>query len=140
MTKPYSIDLRERVVARIMAGEPVRSAARTFGVSVASAVKWSQRFRAMGSAAPDKMGGHRKYMLEPERDWLLMRLGQTPDVTLHELLHELRERGVSVCCDTLWRFLRHAGVSFKKNPVRHRTGPSRRRPKTRAVESPSRQA
>lgn len=60
------------------------------------------------------MGGRRKYILEPERGWLLMRPGQKPDLTLHALLHELRERGVEVCCDTLWRFLRHAGVSSKK--------------------------
>lgn len=56
MTNPYSIDLRERVVAGIMAGEPVRAAARTFGVSISSSVKWPRRFRATGSAAPDKVG------------------------------------------------------------------------------------
>ena len=33
MAKPYSLDLRERVVARVMAGETIRSAAKTFGVS-----------------------------------------------------------------------------------------------------------
>ena len=38
------------------------------------------------------------------------------------LLTELRDRGVTVSCDTLWRFLREAGISFKKNRVRQRAG------------------
>jgi transposase len=44
----------------------------------------------------------------------LGRLAEKPDLTLHALLAELRERGVTVSCDTLWRFLRAAGISFKK--------------------------
>jgi transposase len=38
------------------------------------------------------------------------------------LLAELRQRGVVVALDTLWRFLRSAGISFKKKPVRQRAG------------------
>jgi len=38
------------------------------------------------------------------------------------LVAELRERGVTVSCDTLWRFLRDAGISFKKNRIRGRAG------------------
>ena len=43
MTKAYSNDLRERVVAAVEAGESYRSVAARFGVSVSSVVKWSQR-------------------------------------------------------------------------------------------------
>jgi len=46
MGRAYSLDLRERVVAAVAAGESCRSVAATFKVSVASVVKWSQRFRA----------------------------------------------------------------------------------------------
>ena len=38
---------------------------------MASVVKWSQRFRATGSAAARPMGGNRPYVLSSERDWLL---------------------------------------------------------------------
>ena len=48
MASPYSVDLRERVVARVTAGDPVRKVAATFDVSVASVVKWSQRLRRTG--------------------------------------------------------------------------------------------
>ena len=54
-------------------------------------------------------------LLEGEREWLLARIEQKGDLTLHALLAELREeRGVVVCCDTLWRFLKRCGKTFKK--------------------------
>jgi putative transposase len=68
MTAPLSNDLRERVVGAIEAGETCRSAAARFGVAVSSAVKWSQLYRATGSVAPGKMGGHRKRLLDPHRE------------------------------------------------------------------------
>ena len=51
MVRPYSNDLRERVARSVLSGRSARETARLFGVSVASAVKWSQRLRATGSAA-----------------------------------------------------------------------------------------
>jgi hypothetical protein len=63
-------------------------------VSVASVVKWSQRFRATGSAAAYWMGGHRRRVLAGERDWLLGRLAEKPDLTLRALVAELVERGI----------------------------------------------
>ncbi len=65
-------------------------------------------------------------LLESERDWLLARIEQKKDLTLHELLGQLREeRGVVVCCDTLWRYLKRCGKTFKKrrSSPRSRTGP-----------------
>lgn len=122
MARPYSLDLRERVVLAVASGESCRSVSRTFGVSVSSVVKWSQRYRKTGSAAAYRMGGNRPWVLEPERDWLLARLAEKPDLTLHALLSELADRDVNVCCDALWRFLKREGISFKKNRVRQRAG------------------
>jgi transposase len=45
MTKPYSLDLRERVTEPVAAGDRVRAVATIFTVSVASVVRWSQRLR-----------------------------------------------------------------------------------------------
>jgi len=59
------------------------------------------------------MGGKRPYLLAGQRDFLLARLAEKPDLTLHALLLELRERGVVVSCDTLWRFLRKEKISKK---------------------------
>ena len=118
MTAPLSNDLRERVVAAIEAGESCRSAAARFGVAVSSAVKWRQRYRATGSVAPGKMGGHRKRILEPHRAFIVERINQTSHMTLHGLKDELAARGVKVSHDTVWKFLRREGLRFKKNAVR----------------------
>jgi transposase len=59
--------------------------AKTFMVSVASVVKWSQRHRAVGSPAALKMGGKRPYLVARERDWVLARIAEKPDLTLREL-------------------------------------------------------
>lgn len=118
MTRPLSNDLRERVVAAVTGGESCRSAAARFGVAVSSVVKWSLRYRATGSVAPGKMGGHRKRALEPHRAFIKERISQTPHLTLHRLKDELAARGVNVSHNAVWLFLRREGLRFKKNAVR----------------------
>lgn len=118
MTAPLSKDIRERVVGAITAGESCRSVATRFGVAVSSAAKWSQRYRATGSVSPGKMGGHRKRLLDPHREFIVERIGRTPHLTLHGLKDDLASRGVEVSHDTVWRFLRREGLRFKKNAVR----------------------
>lgn len=81
-------------------------------------LKWSQRYRATGSVAPGKMGGHRKRVLEPHRAFIVERINQTSELTLHRLKDELDARGIKVSHNTVWMFLRREGLSFKKNAVR----------------------
>jgi len=57
MAKPYSMDLRERAMRRVAAGESAHSVAAVLKVSVSSIIKWAQRQRRTGSVAPGKMGG-----------------------------------------------------------------------------------
>lgn len=118
MVKPYSNDLRERVVAAVEAGESSRTVAARFEVATSSVVKWSQRYRATGSVAPAKMGGYRPVLLEPHRDFILEQVQQVPHLTLSRMQDLLSERGVMVSHDTVWRFLRREGLSFKKNSFR----------------------
>ena len=134
MARAYSLDLRERVVRAVSAGQPCRAVASTFGVSVASVVKWSQRFRATGSAAALKVGGRRPFALAGERSWLLTRIAEAPDLTLRAVVAELAERGITVSYFAVWHFFEHEGISFKKKPARQRAGSARRRPAACAVE------
>ncbi len=118
MARPYSNDLRERVVLAVASGETCRSVAARFGVAVSSVVKWCQRHRATGSVSPGKMGGYRKWVLEPHRAFIIEQLRRTPHLTLHGLKDMLREHGIEVSHQAVWRFLRREGLSFKKNSVR----------------------
>ena len=122
MSRPYSLDLRERVVASVAEGQSRRATAGVFKLGAATVGRWCRRARETGSAAAKPMGGKRPYLLAGERAWLLERLAEKPDLTLHALLAELGERGIVVSCDTLWRFLRRQGISFKKNRARCRAG------------------
>lgn len=137
MSRAYSIDLRERVVTAMASGASARTAAAQFEVSVASAVRWSQRQRRTGGVAPGKLDGHRKPVLLPEREWLLARITAEPDLTLRGLLADLADRGVKASYGALWRFLDREGLSFKKKPVRQRAGSAQDRPAAGAVEEVS---
>lgn len=124
MARAYSQDLRDRVVAAVASGRTCRAVAALFGVSVASVVKWSQRFRATGSAAAAKMGGRRPLRLAGEREWLLARIAEKPDLSLRAVMAELAKRGTPASYGAVWRFLAHEGITFKKKPARQRAGPT----------------
>jgi len=133
MAKPYSMDLRERVVSAVERdGMSRHEAAARFGVAPSSAIKWVQRYRATGSAAPSRMGGHKPRVLRGEhRDWLLERAKR--DFTLRGLVAELAERGVKVDYRQVWEFVHAEGLSFKKNRSAVRAAPAEDRQTARAV-------
>ena len=120
MAKPYSNDLRQRVARAIASGNSCRAIAEQYEIAPSTVVKWSKRVRETGSAAPAKFGGHRVCLLEAHRDFVLAQVKEVPHVTLHRLKELLAARGVAVSHDTVWRFLRRQGRSFKKNRIRQR--------------------
>jgi putative transposase len=124
MTKPYSEDLRRRVVAAIGAGASCREAAKRFSISVSSVVRWAQRFRQTGSVVAKAMGGERHSRLRGERDWLLALVASAPDLPLHDIRRGLAARNVHVGYGTIWRFFANEKITFKKNRACHRAGPA----------------
>jgi putative transposase len=136
MARPYSMDLRERVVSAVEhSGMSRRQAAAHFGVAVSTAIKWVGRLRKTGSAAPGQMGGHKPRAIRGEHsEWLIGRCRER-DFTLRGLVKELKEeRGLKVDYRSVWAFVHAEKLSFKKNPARQRAGSSRRRAKAGAVE------
>lgn len=60
MGRPYSRDLRERVVSAVEEdGLSRRKAAAHFAVGISTVINWARRFRATGSILPGKMSGHK---------------------------------------------------------------------------------
>ena len=138
MAKPYSIDLRERVVAAVEhGGLSRRQAAERFDVVASTVINWVRRFRETGSVAPGQMGGHKPRTLAGEhRGWLLQRMAAS-DFTLHGLVAELAGRGVKVDYRSVWRFVHAEGLSFKKKHSAVRARSSKNRPQAGAVEKVS---
>jgi transposase len=121
MARPYSLDLRERVVEAIEGGLSRREAAEVFGVSPSTAVKWMRRHQDSGSVAARAMGGDRRSRLGSERSFIEERLDAVNDLTIEELRATLREeRGIVVGYGTVWRFLAKEKITLKKNRARIR--------------------
>jgi transposase len=115
MTRPYSVDLRERVVQHVAAGASVRSVAALFAVSPSFVVKLSQAWRRRGTVAAQPQGGDRRSAaIERHREWLLQVVAETPDLTLAEIREQLGARGTPASISAIWRFFQRHGISFKK--------------------------
>jgi putative transposase len=138
MGKPYSVDLRKRVVAAIEGGMSRNQAARQFGIAISTAIGWMQRVQLTGSVAPGQMGGHKPKAISGEHAaWLSQRV-RTGDFTLRGLVAELGGRGLKVDYRSVWEFVHTEKLSFKKKRGGWRTRSSRRGAAARPVDKVSR--
>ena len=123
MGKPYSQDLRDRIIGYIDEGYSARAAGRVFSVSASTAVRLAAAYRRGGDTRAKlqgrvpgtvgKLAAHTGFLLEVVRS--------DPDITLAELAGALEEaEGVSVNASSIHRALVRAGWSYKKRPDRQR--------------------
>jgi transposase len=114
MVRPYSVDLRERVVRAVEAGASCRATAANFEVSISFVVKLMQRWRRRGTLAPDRYGGWKRSPLAAAADLVLALVALTPDLTLEELRVRLAAGGIRTSRSALGRFLLNQGLTRKK--------------------------
>lgn len=119
MGRPYSEDLRERVVAAMESGRSCRDVGASFGIAPSTAGNWHRLYRRTHSYAARPMGGDRRSRLTEAADWIAERLKEAPDLTLSDVRRDLAERGVDVSYASVWRTVRRLGLRFKKNAVRN---------------------
>jgi transposase len=139
MGRPYSEDLRKRVVAAVETGGlSCNQAAKQFGIGISTAIGWVRRLRETGSVAPGKMGGHKPKAISGEHAaWVSQRI-RNGDFTLRGLVGELAERGLKVDYRSVWEFVHAEQLSFKKKRGGWRTRSSRRGAPADAVDKISR--
>ena len=122
MSKPLSVDLRERVVAAVDGGLSRRKAAERFGVSISSAIRWTSLRRRTGDVRPKRQGGDkRSARIEAHGPLILSLVEARRDITLLELQAALAERGIGAAVSTLWRFFDRNGITLKKRPGTRRS-------------------
>ena len=115
MTAPLSNDLRLRVVLAIEGGLSRRAAAAKFDVSVASAVRWHQRYKRTGSVEPDAVGGDRhSHRVEAHAARVLGWIDAQRDLTLVEIADRLAEESHVFAPATIWRLLDRHNYTVKK--------------------------
>lgn len=122
MGRPYSQDLRERVVDAAAASSRRQAAAR-FNVGIATAIRWMAAVEATGTVAARPQGRPRTSKLDGHEAFLRGLIDEQDDITLEEMRVRLRdERGLAVGLGTLWRFLDARDLTYKKRQL---TRPSR---------------
>jgi transposase len=118
MGRPYSMDLRERVMAAIESGMSTHQAAARFSIGIATAGAWARLKRAKGEVAPARQGKPKGSVLDPHADFIFDLIGAIPDVTLEEIAERLaEERGVRVVSTAVWKFLDRHDMTHKKRPL-----------------------
>ena len=116
MSKALSVDLRERVVAAVEDGLSCHKAAKRFGVSAASAIRWRALMRKQGDVRPGPLGGDRRSgRIEAQAQVILGLLESRPDITLAEIEAALAGRGVVVSGASIWRFFDRRQITLKKS-------------------------
>jgi transposase len=127
MGKPYSMDLRERVVSALEEGLSTRQAAAQFLVGIATVGTWGRLKRAQGDVRPARQGKPKGSVLDAHEDFILGIVRSKPDTTLDEMVERLAaERDVKVVRTAVWKFLDRHGQTHKKRlrtPV-SRNGPT----------------
>lgn len=114
MTRPYSADLRERIVRSVEGGTSRNKTAALFDVSVSFVVKLMQRWSQRGTIEPDQYGGWKQPSLTPHAGLLRDILAEQNDLTLGELRLRLAAHGIETSVPTLCRFLKSEGLTRKK--------------------------
>lgn len=115
MGKPYSLDLRERVVAALEGGMSTRQAAARFSIGIATAGTWGRLKRSQGDVRPAKQGKPKGSVLDAHTDFILGALREKPDLTLDEMVERLAaERAVRVVRTAVWKFLDRNDQTHKK--------------------------
>lgn len=133
MGRPYSLDLRERVV-EAGATTSRRQAAARFGVGVATSIRWMAALTTTRTVAPRPQGRARRSKLDPHGAFLRGLIDEKADITLEELRAPLwDEHALAVGLGTLWSFLDARDLTCKKNSSRRRAGAAGREGSPRSL-------
>jgi transposase len=141
MGRPYSMDLRERVIAAIDDGMSTRQAAARFSIGIATAGAWARLRRLTGEVAPATQGKPKGSVLDAHADFIMNLLKEKSDMTLKEIAERLAdERSVRVVPTAVWKFLDRRDMTHKKRPLTRasKSAPmSRRRAKIGSRDKPT---
>jgi transposase len=115
MPQPIDEDVRARVIEAVAAGVSARKAARTFGVSVSSAIKWVQRWQRSGSYAATPVPHPARSPLRHKAEFLLALVREKPGLTLAQAQLALHQHGLTVALSTVWRFYHRHGIRLHRH-------------------------
>jgi transposase len=139
MPKSYSSDLRKRVIETVETGASRREAAERFDIDASSAVRWLRCWNESGRCAPKPRGGSVS-PLERYAEQILALVAGQPDLTLQEIVMDLRKRRIRTSQSAVARFFQRHDITFKKKPAGGGTAARRRGPSAPALDPRARHA
>jgi transposase len=111
----YSLDLRERIVAAVDAGQPHSAVAQRFGVSPATIRNYLRLRRETGGLAPRPRPGGQPEIGPDRYPLLLAQLRADPDATLEQHCATwAAAHGRLVSVSTMWRAIERTGWTDKQ--------------------------
>ena len=119
MAKPYSVDLRERVLKDCDNGMSSEDVARKYSVSISWVYLLHKQRRETGSIAPKQRQRGVNLKLSPYEAEVRQLIADHPDDTLVEL-HAMLPNKDCVTVVTLHHFLHRLKITWKKNACRRR--------------------
>ena len=114
MPRPYSNDLRRKIVDTVESGASRRQTAGLFKVSVSFVIKLMQRVRATGDVSPAQFGGYKVSPLAAHEADLRRWVAERSEITIAELQSRLSACGTRTSPAALARFLAKLGLTRKK--------------------------
>ena len=120
MPRPYSADIRTRVVKKHLEGKKAKEIAKELDVKHTFVYDMLSLYKSTGSVEPKPASGGRQPYLDDEKQQQIAALiRDTPDLTLQEIKDKLSlDISISVLCDTINKKM---NLYYKKNAIRHRT-------------------
>jgi transposase len=102
--KPYSKDLRLRVLAAVDSGSPRQEVVKTFSVSMPTIKRWLKRRKETGDVEPRAIPGRPSRKGVMLKEWLPKHLEANHDLTLEEHGEAFEEEfGEAVSTSTVGR-------------------------------------
>jgi len=121
--RPYSEDLRKRVIAAKRTGKASAEVAERFAVSQRTVERYWERYGQKGHCRVEQIGGYRRSRLAGHEKVVAAWIEAQPDLSLEELcLRCQKELQVTLSVSALWHRLKALGLSYKKKDARRRTG------------------
>jgi transposase len=115
--RSYSADLRERVLAAVDGGLPVKAAAERFGVSVSFIYKALKRRRVCGETTARAQRNQQALKLVAHHEAIRAEVERRPDVTLAELRAWLAStHDIAASIGLMHNTLIRLGLTLKKSP------------------------
>jgi transposase len=114
--RAYSLDLRQRIIAALEAGQTVAEVALRFAVSSRTVRRYRQQWRAEGSVIARTSPGRPPLIPPDQHEALSVLVLATPDATLTDYCQQwAAETGVCVSAATMCRTLLHLELTRKKS-------------------------